>query len=132
MSSNGSYGELSRSYLEKKSGQGDSDVEWEVDLPEAGEYELFVYNNKSRADDNNSRSFYSRGKKKRNPVQKYRFVYAGGVKEVDLDLLHEEDGWASLGTYRFPAGKAKVILSGKGVDQYQYLYADAVKWVKVK
>ncbi len=132
MSSNGAYGELSRSYLEKKSGKGDSDVEWEVDLPEAGAYELFVYNNKSRADDNNSISFYSRGKKKRNPVQKYRFVYAGGVKEVDLDLLHAEDGWASLGTYRFLAGKAKVILSGKGVDQYQYLYADAVKWVKVK
>ncbi|WP_308572883.1 hypothetical protein [uncultured Sanguibacteroides sp.] len=132
MSSNGAYGELSRSYLEKKSGKGDSDVEWEVDLPEAGAYELFVYNNKSRADDNNSRSFYSRGKKKRNPVQRYRFVHAGGVKEVDLDLLHAEDGWASLGRYRFPAGKARVTLRGKGVDRHQYLYADAVKWVRVE
>ncbi len=130
--SQGAYGELSRSYLEKKSGKGDSDVEWEVDLPEAGAYELFVYNNKLLADRKNMVSFYSRGKKKRNPVQKYRFVHAGGVKEVDLDLLHAEDGWASLGRYRFPAGKARVTLRGKGVDRHQYLYADAVKWVKVK
>ena len=95
-------------------------------------YELFVYNNKLLADRKNMVSFYSRGKKKRNPVQKYRFVHAGGVKEVDLDLLHAEDGWASLGRYRFPAGKARVTLRGKGVDRHQYLYADAVKWVKVK
>lgn len=101
-------------------------------MPEAGAYELFVYNNRSRADDNNSRSFYRRGKKKRNSVQKYCFVHAGSVKEVDLDLLHAEDGWASLGTYRFPAGKARVTLCGKGVDRHQYLYADAVKWVKVE
>ena len=122
------YGELSKSYLEKKSGKGDSDVEWEVDLPEAGEYELFVYNNKSLG----RKSIISKGKKKKDPVQRYRFVYAGGSKVVEIAPLHAEDGWVSLGRYRFPAGKAKVILSGKGVDQYQYLYADAVKWVKVR
>ena len=128
MSSNGSYGELSRSYLEKKSGQGDSDVEWEVDLPEAGEYELFVYNNKSLG----RNSIISKGKKKKDPVQRYRFVYAGGSKVVEIAPLHAEDGWVSLGTYRFHAGKAKVTLSGKGADQYHFIYADAVKWVKVR
>ena len=128
MSSNGSYGELSRSYLEKKSGQGDSDVEWEVDLPEAGEYELFVYNNKSLG----RKSIISKGKKKKDPVQRYRFVYAGGSKVVEIAPLHAEDGWVSLGTYRFHAGKAKVTLSGKGADQYHFIYADAVKWVKVR
>ena len=51
---------------------------------------------------------------------------------MSIAPLRAEDGWVSLGRYRFPAGKAKVILSGKGVDQYQYLYADAVKWVKVR
>ena len=35
-------------------------------------------------------------------------------------------------TLPFHAGKAKIILSGEGVDQYQYLLADAVKWVKVR
>ncbi len=128
----GAYGELARSYLEKKSGQGDSDVEWEVDLPEAGAYELFVYNNKPLAGRNNTMSFYSRGKKERQPVQRYRFVHADGEKKVAIAPLRTKDGWVSLGTYRFHAGKAKVTLSGRGADPHQYLYADAVKWVKVR
>lgn len=40
-------------------------------------------------------------------------------------------GWVLLGEYYYEAGKTKLTLIGKGTNEYQWLYADAVKWVEI-
>ena len=121
------YGELVKSYLTKKSGDGASAVEWEVNLPESGKYELFVYNNNTV-----DAGLVKSGWLKAPRVQTYRFAHAEGEETIELLSLEEADGWVSMGVYQFNAGIAKINLSGQGADPNQTIVADAVKWVKVK
>lgn len=66
------------------------------------------------------------------PVQTYYLSHRDGEEMIEISPLDVEQGWVSVGTYQFNLGTAKITLSGQGVDQYQYVIADAVKWVKVK
>ena len=117
--------------MEKSSCAVQIDVEWETDLEKSGTYELFVYNNRECAEQMASVSdFLRRGKVF--PVQRYRFVHADGEEEVEIYPLRESEGWVSLGDYYYEVGKVKITLIGKGVDEYQGLCADAVKWVRVQ
>ncbi|MCB6974080.1 MULTISPECIES: golvesin C-terminal-like domain-containing protein [Butyricimonas] len=122
-----SYGELVKSYLMKRSGDGVSAVEWEVDLPESGKYELFVYN-----DNSVDAGLVKSGWLTASRVQTYRFAHAEGEETIELLPLEEANGWVSMGVYQFNAGMAKINLSGQGADPNQSIVADAVKWVKVK
>lgn len=123
----GAYGELVKSYLTKRSEDGVSAVEWEVNLPESGKYELFVYN-----DNITDAGLVKSGRIKAPRVQTYRFAHAEGEETIELFPLEEEDGWVSLGVHQFNAGMAKINLSGQGAEPNQSIVADAVKWVKVK
>ena len=122
-----SYGEPVKSYLTKRSGDGVSAVEWEVNLPESGKYELFVYNDNS-VDAGLVKSGWLTAPR----VQTYRFAHAEGEETIELLPLEEANGWVSMGVYQFNAGMAKINLSGQGADPNQSIVADAVKWVKVK
>lgn len=122
-----SYGEIVKSYLTKISGDGVSAVEWEVNLPESGKYELFVYN-----DNIVDAGLVKSGWLTAPRVQTYRFAHAEGEETIELFPLEEENGWVSMGVHQFNAGIAKINLSGLGADPNQTIVADAVKWVKVK
>jgi hypothetical protein len=54
--------------------------------------------------------------------------HAGGVAELRVDLsgTGARDGLLSLGTYRFPAGSAKVSVGNQGASGYVLI--DAVNW----
>ncbi|MCR9012059.1 hypothetical protein [Gabonibacter chumensis] len=121
------YGEISKTYLKKATGKGSSDIEWEVNLPENGAYELFIYNPLTE-----SKNQLSKGKKGETSVQSYHFLHATGKEKVEVALSDVKHGWVSLGIYQFHSGKARIILSGQGTTLHQLMYADAVKWVKVK
>lgn len=127
------YGEIIREFHVKLAGQGNSPVEWEVQLPEEGEYELFIYNNKKAVNQIALPSIFIQGKEeeKKNPIQTYQFTHADGEEKVELKLRELDNGWISIGKYRFNSGTAKIRLEDKGVDPRQKLLADAVKWVKI-
>jgi len=57
-----------------------------------------------------------------------RIEHAGGVAEVRADLTGRgaQSGLLTLGTYRFPAGPAKVTVSNAGAKGY--VLVDAVNW----
>lgn len=126
-----SYGEAVRSYWVKESGSTNIDIEWETELQKSGRYELWIYSNKKYIRQLTD-IVYGNKSKNENSIQRYRFVHADGEEEIELDLLDEDDGWVLLGEYYYEAGKTKLTLIGKGANEYQWLYADAVKWVEIK
>ena len=70
---------------------------------------------------------------KKEPVQTYIFTCKEGEKIVSLTYTEmKQPGWISLGKYDFRIGMTQIKLSDKGSDSYQKVFADAVKWVKVK
>ncbi len=131
----GGYGEPVAGFLEKKGGIGNSYAVWETTLPEEGEYELFVYNN-ANAVENEMYSMNAVDGQvvvKKEPVQTYIFTCKEGEKIVSLTYTEmKQPGWISLGKYDFRIGMTQIKLSDKGSDSYQKVFADAVKWVKVK
>ena len=135
-----------RSFHGKKAGNGNSWVEWEVELPNAGEYEVFVY----QTDLNKRFQFNS------DVFSYYYALEQGGLNMVDVkvDINHknerkirvkENDGredefvypmaqepndWVPVGTYYLEKGKVKMKLYDRGAFPGQLIFADAVKWVK--
>jgi len=57
-----------------------------------------------------------------------RIEHAEGVAEIRADLTGKgaSDGLLTLGTYRFPAGPAKVTVSNAGAKGYVLI--DAANW----
>lgn len=128
------YGDIIRSYYCKKSGTGETRVEWETQLPTEGKYELFVYNNEfggelgikpHRIGDPEEEE------QEKNPTQTYIFSHREGEEKVILEINNVGSGWISLGKYTCPAGKAKITLLDTGAYPDQLIFADAVKWVKL-
>ena len=121
------YGTPVQSAFYKRAGSGRQKVEWNVVLPQAGEYEVFFYHSQPRnviVD----------------PKQEFHYtVYDGRAEhEVVASVGGNEVGWISLGIYRF-SGDAKVTLCDKDrKDKFETKYgclpqeivADAIKWVK--
>lgn len=125
------YGEPISGSTEKYSCSVQIDVEWETELEESGTYEIFIYNDKWNIEQLFKNS-NNRRRGKVYPVQCYCFIHADGEEEIEIYPMRESEGWVSLGDYYYEAGKAKITLVGKGVDEYQGLCADAVKWVRVQ
>jgi len=138
------HGDTTRTYHVKLWEKGGKDIEWKVDLPTDGEYELFVYTNYkfyeniwnpmfslSRSSEEWARIREYSARAKKNPfTQFYVFTHEGGQEEVAIEMDRSGNGWVSLGKFRFPKGTAKLTLLDKGTYTGQYLYADAVKWVQ--
>lgn len=128
----GAYGEPVAGLHSKLAGNGSSKIEWEIMLPEDGIYELFIYiAEKAIKSAARSLKFIGTTKvEKKEPTQTYYFKHADGEEKMTLEVLHLGNGWVSLGKYHFTAGHTSLILTDEGADQYQKIFADAVKWVK--
>lgn len=118
------YGSPVRSALHTLEGDGSKKVEWNVELPHEGRYEVFFYY---------STLFESR----RDVKQEFHYTVFDGEKEHEvIAFVSEKDkGWVSLGEFDF-LKTSKVVLSDKGrknyIDDQQGFVADAIKWVKMK
>ncbi len=134
----GFYGDYIRSAYYTRSGDGERSVEWEVDIPEPGYYEVSVF-----LDDMLSRMSRGRGRggdggrggdnrgsssNKINDVYHYTVFHDEGQEEVAKALANIEDGWNLLGSFYFSAGKAKVVLTNQ--NSGRMVVADAMKWEK--
>ena len=130
------YGEPVKSYYCKLSGTGESSIEWKTQLLTEGMYELFIFTNYDFFDYCNKAVFHKKGEKppvRTNPItQTYLFDHSEGKERITIEINHSGNGWVSLGKYHFPAGTTKITLTDKGAYPEQNLYADAVKWIKIK
>ena len=118
----GFYGDIIRSATFKKSGEGNSPVEWKAALPKSGQYEIFVYipiaNHFNHQDDHK---------------QYYTLTTREGEEKITLQIDPINTGsWESIGVFNLSAGENKIILSDKGSVPEQIIYADAVKWKYLK
>lgn len=113
------YGEVIRSSVYKKAGNGSCKAEWRVDLPEDGIYEVGVYIG------------YRQVRYTGEAAQYYELSSRDGNQNIVLRTnMQEETGWFSLGEFNLSAGENRVVLSDRGADKEQVIYADAVKWVR--
>ena len=134
------YGGILRNAFAKLAGNGQLKAEWNQELPEEGEYEVFFYH--TPIDNTGTTENHGKGAE-----LYYTVSYGEESKEVVVDLSERMEGWISLGKYYFPAGtKATVVLDDRGCTfepdprfveagweippKKQMIVADAVKWVK--
>lgn len=122
---NNSHGDIIQSVYHKLSGQGEYKAVWEIDIPQAGEYDLFFYHNnlhwsigdiKIDSDMKNGKLYYT--------------VYTPDEKrEIILETETCTTGWNPIATFHLPRGKTSVTLDDRGVSR-QIICADAIKWVR--
>ena len=133
----GFYGDYIRSAYYTRSGEGERYVMWEIDIPEAGYYDVHCYLNQmvarmsrfrgrggDRGGDRGSRG----GSSDIKDVYHYTVFHDEGEEEVSKALSNIEDGWNMLGSFYFSPGKARVKLSNENTGRM--VVADAMKWVK--
>jgi len=96
-----------------KGAGGPAEASFVAKLPAAGNYEVCL-------------SVVPNANRSRNAL--VIIHHAGGVAELRVDLsgTGARDGLLSLGTYRFPAGPAKVSIGNQGASGYVLI--DAVNW----
>jgi len=130
----GFYGDFIRSAHYTRSGEGERFVEWNVDIPEAGYYDVYCYLNSMVA---RISRFRGRGGDRGGnrgsgsdikDVYHYTVFHDDGEDEVSKALSNIEDGWNMLGSFYFSPGKAKIRLSNENTGKL--VVADAVKWEK--
>lgn len=139
------WGGRIRSFYGKRVGNGESYASWTTELPEDGEYEIFVY----------QLGLQPRFQQKDSVVYHYAFrqeeqiaeirVLTGRDSRERLVFLREESGyedefiyrmrhreadWIPVGKYLLKKGEVKFILYDKGIPG-RLIFADAVKWKKV-
>ncbi|MDR2928427.1 MAG: hypothetical protein LBV41_09570 [Cytophagaceae bacterium] len=115
------YGNYVRSMVYIRKGNGANKVQWKTELPESGNYTVYVYlPNKHRRwnnqDDNDHAGSYS-----------YTVVHDDGEEAVQVKVVREA-GWHALGSFYISKGTASIMLSDK-TDEH-IVIADAVKWVR--
>ncbi len=129
------YGVLVRSCCCKVAEGGDSEVEWKVEIPEAGRYEIQAYLPKIKTDA--SLVLFEKGTKLH-----YRLITKNREQKIVIYPGEEEPGWVSLGYYDLPKGECRLVLNDKGGtplsqnekvlgESYQYIVADAVRWLPI-
>ena len=109
------YGNSIKSCVCKAAGKGDSHASWNIELPETGQYEIFIYTHSFQK--------LSKGYSE----QYYTFTTGEGKKEFILKNDLYGGQWLSIGVYDLTAGENTITLSDKG-ETDQIIYADAVKW----
>ncbi|WP_099292660.1 hypothetical protein [Butyricimonas sp. Marseille-P3923] len=134
------YGEEIQSAFIKIAGNGSCKAEWIANLPEAGVYEILVYQShiKEGAWEYSYESNYP-------GMKNYYTVYTPkGSEEIVIERTGDNtDKWISLGKFDLPAGESRVVLDDRGIPPFevtekwgeekysQLVVADAMKWVKV-
>ena len=122
------FGTFVHSAYFKKSGKGEANVAWQVELDETGSYDIYYYCTKART----PRWGRRHGKRQREDFgQRIFLVYhENGLDEMPMDLNGVEEGWNLIGTYRLLAGLNEIEMTDE--TSTSYITADAVKWVKRK
>lgn len=111
------YGDVVKTYLFKRAGEGKSNLEWDTQLCREGKHEVFVYLVTELMPDLGV------------PIsQNYTLVSGDNEYPLRLVVPRRWNGWISLGDFNLKAGSCSVILSDKGVKG-QVIVGDAVKWV---
>ena len=138
------YGDKVRSFYTKMVGNGDSRVEWTAQLPEGGEYELYVHYlglqpRFQRVDSVQYCYTLEQGKLKADIGMlfgKRRRECAVSVRSNDGyedDFYYEpkdsQADWVPLGCYVLDAGAVTLALYDRGIPN-RLIFADAIKWVK--
>ncbi|MFO7668955.1 MAG: hypothetical protein R6W31_04790 [Bacteroidales bacterium] len=138
------YGEIVRSAMTIRKGDGTNYATWSTSLPEKGFYDLFVYipvsamykrpsrrmeGSSGQAGQNreNGRGFGPEFADKGTDYQ-YTISSSEGTEQIIYELNNPEDGWNRLGSFHFPADSVFIRLSNKTGGSR--VIADAVKWVK--
>lgn len=140
------YGKYIHSAFAKTVGSGKCKAEWIASLPEAGNYEIFIYRPAFEE--------FVIGECKYSTnypgMKNYYTVHTSqGPEEIELEVRDGDPCWVSLGNFNLPAGESRVVLDDRGEElvkkrnyqnqqrtHYKYyrqiIAADAVKWVKIK
>ena len=140
------YGNPYRSFHFRKSGQEINSVEWNVDLPETGKYEVFVHhlslNLRFQFTYEMFSYYYTLEQGDFKADIRVDLSTTGDRKVIVTDNTGREDEtifgaevrnapmWVSIGVFDFKAGETKISLSSQGAFPGQLIFADAVKWVK--
>jgi hypothetical protein len=114
------YGESIRSSYYTRGGSGERKAFWKTAIPVAANYDVYFYINK-----------FSMGWRRNNQSADYNIsiYHDGGVEKINQGIEDLDLGWYYLGTFQF-SDSAKVELSNK--SKGDLIFADAVKWVRVK
>lgn len=116
------YGETVSSAVCKRKGSGANYVEWSAEIPKDGYYEVSIWNPKQQV-------FYGGGRRRGNREERnqtYTLLFGDEKENITLDLLQEDMGWISVGSFYIPKGTAKILLTDKVTGNY--VIADAVKF----
>lgn len=124
-----------------KSGDGKKKAIWKTQIPETGNYSVYMYNSPSRG------GMMQRGggrvvvvggggggrqqqqQKPSDTTEYHYFVHHDdGVDEIEFEGSQSPEGWNLLGTFHITAGQTEVELTNK--SKGPVVVADAVKWVK--
>jgi len=138
------FGESVKSFHTKTNSRKSSKIEWNAEIAQEGKYELWIYYNNPNPSTKDTKDPY--------PPQRYALHHDGVVDEIELfphifsgklklryaNGYQEEQNykvgnskWISVGQYDMKVGSVKLILHDDGVEEGKWLYADAVKWVRV-
>ncbi len=114
------YGESIRSSYYTRGGSGERKAFWKTAIPEPANYDVYFYINK-----------FTMGWRRNNQAADYNITvyHDGGIEKINQSSEGLDLGWYYLGTFQF-SDSAKVELSNKSSGDL--IFADAVKWVKVK
>ncbi len=136
----GFYGDLVRSAVYVKSGDGNLTAEWRTLITKPGYYDAYAYLNPNIArmgmrmggGGGNRQSGGGQGGPGSMPElsDEYHFtVFHGeGSQDITLALKTAETGWNHLGSFYYNADTAKIRINDK--NNGKTVVADAVKWVK--
>ena len=113
------YGKYIKSAYYKRSGSGNATVKWVAEIPESGNYSVYVY------------VTYIRGPGRRNDEKgnfKYQVTHDDGTDEFLVEPESRDGEWKYLGDFYFSQGQASVSMSDQ--SERRIVAADAVKWVR--
>jgi len=119
------YGSYIKSGVYKQKGTGESKVQWEIELPESGNYSTYVYIPRVIRSD----FMYRQGRSTnyQNGSFFYTVAHDDGEETVEIEIPQNE-GWYFLGDFYISKGKTAISLSDK--TDFGIVVGDAVKWVK--
>ncbi|MFH0760674.1 MAG: hypothetical protein V2A67_04140 [Bacteroidota bacterium] len=132
----GFYGELIRSAVYVKSGDGGLTAEWRTLITKPGYYDIYAYINPMtarmgmRMGGGPGGPGGGQGGSPQEISDEYHFTvfHDEGTDDVTLALKSAETGWNHLGSFYYSADTAKVVMTDKNTGKT--VVADAVKWVK--
>ncbi len=106
------------------SGKGERKVRWNLDVKEAGMYDVYAYVFRMR------RKRFRRSRFERIiSDQHFKVFHDDGVDRVTVDMGNEEPGWYYMGSWYFSPGTGAVELSDESSGRV--VIADAIRLVKM-